>query len=204
MIFDLNDHPMVIVEVYKSVVEEAKFFDDLFERRLAFFTGLLTAILGGLAWITVNGFSSSWLFPIGCVTLIFVSLIGTQAATKASDRINRIITERAKLEQVLGLTTPIPLPGAVDRPYWAEEPIVATQHLESRREHQTSEQMIEANMRDQNRSNYLTRAKKFYLFALTIGSIAMIYWGFNLDVLLGIVFFVVFAAWAVLAFLAID
>lgn len=129
----------LLVEVYNSVIQQGQFYTSLFEKWQTFYTGLVTAILGGLAWASVNGHTNSPVFLLGGALIIAIAHIGKNAATNSADQINRIMTERAKLEQAIGLTAPFDYEDSEGvELYWADEPVIATKHLETRNEHTSS------------------------------------------------------------------
>jgi hypothetical protein len=85
---------------------------------------------------------------IGPIALVLVANRGIHAVKRASERISKILTVRAKIEQALGLTIPFRTQGKLSDLYWEKESIVNEEHLESRKRHKSSNDFTRYAMND--------------------------------------------------------
>jgi len=134
------------LDLYKVVVDEELKLISMHQDRIKFFTGLLSGLVAG----TVAGLFKSeyWyhyaLMGLGPVLIIVACHIAEQSIFRLYQRFLEAVTVRAKLEQLLGMAeSPMELDQVSD-PYWAEEPIVAPRHLESRKRYKTSGEWLQA------------------------------------------------------------
>jgi len=148
---------IILLETYKTTLAEEQFFNSLFENRLSFYTGLLTTIATAivLGFFYSSGSYNLYMLLMGPLVLIFVATTGIQAANRASDRMSRILTVRAKIEQALGLTRKYKNTGEPGENYWDNEPIIDVEHLAKRKAYETSSDFSLA-MRNRSRG-YLAK-----------------------------------------------
>ena len=129
-----------LLEVYKTTVDEVHRFLDGHQGRVSFFMGLLSAVFAG----TVAGVfqASAWyhlaFLAFGPVIILALAQIGINGVFRLYQQFLEMVTVRAKIEQALGLTEPPQLPEGVPNAYWADEPILAPRHLQSRRGRKSS------------------------------------------------------------------
>ncbi|HXF91027.1 MAG TPA: hypothetical protein VNJ29_03755 [Candidatus Nitrosotenuis sp.] len=158
-----------LIEVYKVTLGEEQFFNNTFENRLAFFTGLLSSLLTAiiLGIFYAKDTLEFVALLVGPIALVLVAVRGIHAVKRASERISKILTVRAKIEQALGLTTPFRSQGKISDLYWEKEPIVNVEHLESRKKHKSSSEFIQYAMND--KKGYLTGIITFFRIFILIG-----------------------------------
>lgn len=160
-----------LLETYKVVISEEQFFNSLFENRLSFYTGLLTTVVTAI----VLGFFYSTeiihyiVLLFGPMILILISITGIKAGHRALDRLSRILTVRAKIEQALGLTVAHKFSKESPEQYWGIEPIIDTDHLASRLEYKTSSEFSKFIRR--RSQSYLSSTVIFYRFFIFTGII---------------------------------
>jgi len=161
-----------LIEVYKATLGEEQFFNNIFENRLAFFTGLLSSLLTAivLGVFYAKDILESVALLVGPIALVLVAVRGIHAVTRASERISRVITVRAKIEQALGLTVSVRIQGKSSELYWEQEPIVNPEHLESRKRHISSNEFTAYAMKD--KKGYLAGIVNFYRIFIVIGLIS--------------------------------
>jgi hypothetical protein len=161
----------LLIEVYKSMLLEEQFYVDLFERRISFYSGIIITLISAMGWVYFYQHSMGLILVLS-LALIFISAIAIFAAERAADRVSRNITERAKVEQAIGLTAPYSYDKSEKHIYWNNESIIATTHIISRRDFETSGEFIEDAKK--NKSNFLNRTKFLYLSAILFGTASSI------------------------------
>ncbi len=136
-----KDNP---IELYRVFVEEEFRHSDVHEKRIRWFVGLISALLGG---VVVGLFrAEEWYeFAFLAIGPLLISATAYLAVLSSRSIYNRFIisvTMRAKLEQALGMTEPVNA-GIHEGGYWPAEPLVFADHLESRRKHTSSKQWFD-------------------------------------------------------------
>jgi len=129
----MSDQPYQLIdagELYKLVVDEEHFFLMAHHRRVAFYTGINTALLGlsGAGLVKADHWLTFLTLSLGPFALIFVSQIAIDSAFRFYQRFLIAVTMRGKLEHQLGLTVPIS-----DHPFCPDESLIYPEHLESRK-----------------------------------------------------------------------
>ena len=119
------------LELYKIIVEEEHFFLAEHQKRIAFFTGSLSAVLA----LTIGGLLRSadlyqvGILFIGGVLLVAVSKIAKSGTLRIYQRFLETVTVRAKLETDLGFAEA----RSKATSGWVEcEPLSPVRHLDSR------------------------------------------------------------------------
>ncbi|MBN1359494.1 MAG: hypothetical protein JW993_02830 [Sedimentisphaerales bacterium] len=101
-----DDHGRTVIEFYKICVDEEHDFLAEHQKRIAFYTGLLSAVLT----LTVGGYleASAWYhfaaLGLGGLLLAAVSVIAKAGTRRLYQRFLETVTTRAKLEQDLGFS----------------------------------------------------------------------------------------------------
>ncbi|MDT8429563.1 MAG: hypothetical protein RQ757_12455 [Pseudomonadales bacterium] len=130
------------IALLKLHVEEEHHFLVEHQKRVSFYTSIVTAILGATVAGTINVEDTTHflLLQIGPLLVFGVSRIAKDGTYRLYQRFLESITIRAKIEQELGLTTP----EASDIPnrYWEGESIVPPRHVLSRRASSSSSAFI--------------------------------------------------------------
>jgi hypothetical protein len=164
-----------LIETYKLTLNEEQFSTNLFESRLAFYTGVLstimTAIVIGVYY--ANTAKEFLVLLFGPIIMIFVASIGIHSAKRATSRISRILTVKAKIEQALGLTIYHKYPGEAADLYWEKEPIIDLDHIESRKVHSKSTEFSKV-FRESNKS-YSSGIIRLYKFFIGVGVVCEIF-----------------------------
>jgi len=174
MVKALTD-PKLLTEVYKALISQDQFYTDLFEKRIVFFTGLITAVITGLGATLLTRPPDQvtyFILLIGGGVIVFIAQTGYSAAKRAAHRIKRNITEMAKVEQVLGLTVPINYKSSTNL-YWSKEPIVTTEHLTARKSTLTSAEFV-VNQMNESKENSFSRTAMLYKVAQLAGWIIIV------------------------------
>ena len=135
-----------LLKLYELAINEEHRYLDAHQKRIDFYTGILSALLTGTG---VGLFQASeWYhFVFLCIApvLIFtVSSIAIEGTFRVYQRLLEAITVRAKIEQELGLTSR--QPGSADESdsYWRSEPIIPHRHIESRKKVESSKAFMDA------------------------------------------------------------
>jgi len=112
--------------------------------RVKFFFGVMSGIVAG----TLAGLykATLWyhfaLMSLGPVLIFFTCSISIRGVFQLYQRFLEAVSVRAKIEQQLGMTQP--LPKVTENDYWLGEPIIAPRHFDSRNMHATSKEWVEA------------------------------------------------------------
>jgi hypothetical protein len=145
----LNDTDLL--DLYKTSIDEMRQLGDAYERRLTWFTSLVSAL--GAA--TVAGVMQAREWPeflavlIGPLLLVCISRLARQGLSRFYQAFLAAVSARAKLEQRLGLTHEPPTSSdAHADDYWRNEPIVALRYIKSRKDYESSDRWIDVRMQD--------------------------------------------------------
>ena len=141
MKLDINQ----LLKLYELQINEGHVYLKVYENRIGFYSGLISAIIGGIIY-SITSFGSNPIFPVLLIAELLLLAAISQLAIIGTDRQYRQllenITVRAKIEIKLGLTESITDNKIAKEINWESEPIVAPRHLKSREEYRTSERFI--------------------------------------------------------------
>ena len=167
-----------LLKLYEIVIQEEHYFLEAHQNRVAFYAGIVTALLGALIVGTYNAkewqhFAFLSIIPL----LIFAfSIVFTNGITGIYLRFIEAITIRAKIEQQLGLTMP-QITIVDEGSYWQTEPLIPQRYINSRKSFQTSDEFINV----QSRRGYhatlkiISRILQFVCVILFFGLVFMAY-----------------------------
>jgi hypothetical protein len=165
------------IELYKLIVEEEHYFLSEHQKRISFYTGLLTALTGG----TVVGFLSSkmWyhylLLLLGPITIIGISVIAKLGIRRLYQRFLESITVRAKLEQDLEMTKYRSTESSEIDIGWVErEPLITKRHMDSRKDprYKTSMDWVQDHL--SKRENYHGVTIRLFNYAIFLGIVMFV------------------------------
>lgn len=168
-----DDSGQRTMELYKICVDEEHYFLSEHQKRIAFYTGLLSAILT----LTIGGFlkATTWyhfgMLAVGGLLLATVSVIAKAGTGRIYQRFLETVTTRAKLEHDLRLSED----RGREEGGWPEaEPYSPTRHLESRsnKKWKTSKDWVEAHSR--KRKNYRGVSRMLFSLVFCTGIILMV------------------------------
>lgn len=163
----------LLTDYYPLTIEEEHYFLSEHQRRISFFSGLISALFGGIFWGILrakNPFELLILVP-GPLMIIIISDIAFKGCERLYQRFLEAITVRAKIEQDLGLAEERGSANAPNRSKWVlYEPYVTERHVKSRYtdEFTTSKKWIEWHLEGKSsggKQNYHGIARR--LFRLT-------------------------------------
>jgi len=141
-----NEKPL---KLYELAINEEHHFLDAHQNRVAFYSGILSALVAG----TVAGFfqASEWyhlaFLCIGPVLILVLSTIAIDGTLRFYQRFVEAVTIRAKIEQELGLTEEHSVNTNVSGSYWRSEPIIPLRHIESRKKYESSDAFIKEHLK---------------------------------------------------------
>jgi hypothetical protein len=141
-----------LLKLYELAINEEHHFLDAHQNRIAFFSGILSALIAG----TVAGLfhTSEWyhlaILCVGPVLIFVVSKIAIDGTFRLYQRFLEAVTIRAKIEQELGLTKKHSVNSNATNSYWQSEPIIPLRHIESRKDYKSSDSFI----REHSRKGY--------------------------------------------------
>lgn len=141
---DVSKSGIEAVKLWEWTLSQEQFFLEAHQKRFAFFSSLISAILAAtIAGIMRADASLDFITLLFGPALIFVfALIGRAGTFRFYQRFLETITIRAKTEQILGLANPRELVRHQDD-HWAAEPIIPDRHLKIRKDFASSEEFIE-------------------------------------------------------------
>jgi hypothetical protein len=138
-----------LMKLYELAVNEEHYYVDAHQDRIAFYMGLITAIVAAIGAGLLQ--ASEWYhFAALCIgpALIFVvSKNARSGITRFYQRFLETVTIRAKIEQELGLTQQSSSNLNATHLYWASEPIIAPRHVNSRRTYESSETFVKEHLK---------------------------------------------------------
>jgi len=166
----LSSDDYLLLSLYRESIREAHFYTQTHHSRIAFYVGVVTAIVGitGVGLFRATEWWQFGLMALGPLLIIMICFIGSAATFRMYQRLLEAITVRAKIEQLLGLTT-VGRFGFTKGGYWQSEPIVPVRHIKDRCEDDSSGDFI-ANRVE---GGYRGPAKKLFL-TLQVLSIILI------------------------------
>ncbi len=134
-----------LIDLYKIYVEEEHYFLAEHQKRVSFYTGIITAIVTGLGvglWKSTQWFHYT-LIALGLFGLIVICELACKGCFRLYQRFLEAIIVRAKFEQYIGLTDKLYYDDQNDK-YWDGESIIASRHIRSRLKYDTSERWQKA------------------------------------------------------------
>lgn len=136
-------NPAHLLTVYEAAKRDEHFFVEQHQRRLAYFTSLIIAVVGGIVLGTVHakGVTAHLLLVLLPLLLVVVARYAIEATGTIYRRFLETITVIAKLEHEMHMTAPRPGNG-----WFGSEPYVHMRHINSRGESGTSAAFVEKHM----------------------------------------------------------
>jgi hypothetical protein len=130
----------------QMTLEEERHYNSLHHTVLAFFTGLISAVLTA----TVAGLlqATTWFavaaIAVGPAVMLALCRIADFGTSRFYQRFLEAITMRAKAEQALGLSNRPNYPPSNHGipPMWTEEPLIPIRHLRSRSQYSSSDEFV--------------------------------------------------------------
>ena len=169
-----------LLKFYENAVNEEHYFLEAHQTRVAFYSGLVTAIIAGIGAGLLR--ASEWYdFAALCVGPVLLFGIATNAIAgtyRPYQRFIEAIAVRAKIEQKLGLTKEFANSADNINAYWPSEPLVLRRHIESRKMYESSDEFIRevADKGYQRIISRLFRGVQWLSTFMFIGLIALSVW----------------------------
>ena len=169
-----------LFKLYELAVNEEHHFLDAHQNRIAFYSGILSALVAG----TVVGLfqASEWyhlaILCVGPVLIFVVSKIAIDGTFRLYQRFLEAVTIRAKIEQELGLTKKRSVNTNATNSYWQSEAIIPLRHIRSRKDYLSSNAFI----REHSTKGYhlwtrrLFRAFKWISVLMFAGMLSLTIW----------------------------
>lgn len=133
-----------LLKLYELAVNEEHHFLDAHQKRVAFYSSILSALVAGIFAGLFR--SSEWyhlaILCVGPILVFVVSKVGIDGTFRLYQRFLEAVTIRAKLEQELGLTKKRSVNTNATDSYWQSEPIIPLRHIESREGYESSDAFI--------------------------------------------------------------
>jgi hypothetical protein len=137
-----------LLKLYEIAVEEELRWTSSHQERVNFYSSIFTAIVAGLIAGSFQANQAYHFFAlgVGAIVLFVISRSAPQGTFREYQRLLEAITFRAKIEQELGLTQPLPQNMDTTNRYWSSEPMVAPRHITSRNAYVSSADFIKENV----------------------------------------------------------
>jgi len=158
---------MKLYELY--INEEYKYIDahqDRLKFYMSFISGLFAAIIAGILNSTNKIDFISLL--IGPVVIIVLSSFAKKSIHRQYNRFLETVTQRSKVEKLLGLTSPL-IPETESESNWDKEPIIFERHLKSRSDFISSKDFV-----DKNVDKGYNKISKRLLFSVQVLAIVLL------------------------------
>ncbi|MBK8975267.1 MAG: hypothetical protein IPM29_05035 [Planctomycetes bacterium] len=161
-------HDEKLLKLYELAQQEEHFYIEGQAKRLGFYSGLLTAILGASVFklFDCDHYVEVFALTIGPVFAVAVSVLGIRSAGRYYRRLMEVITKLAKLDQRLGLTTQAYGGSDPDEGYWPGEALIPSTQVDSRRKSATATAFVE---RTKTGGDYVN-TKVFFVIAIIVSS----------------------------------
>ncbi len=131
-----------LMDLYKLSVDEIHKYHQLHQRRISFFSTLISALFA--ATLTAFYSSTRWyeylLLSVGPIIIIVICKIGKRGVYGVYRLLIETITTRSKLEQLLKITTTSC--NNDDDSYWADESLVPARHINDRKNQKSSDEWV--------------------------------------------------------------
>lgn len=136
-------NPAHLLPLYETAKRDEHFFVEQHQRRLAYFTNLVIAVVGGivLGAVHAKGVTAHLLLLLLPLLLVVIAEYAKQATGMIYRRFLETITVIAKLEQDLDMTS-----NRTGTRWFELEPIVHMRHLQSRERSGTSDEFVATHM----------------------------------------------------------
>lgn len=133
-----------LLKLLELAINEEHYFSDAHQSRIAFYSGILSSLVAGIA---VGLFQASeWyhlaILCVGPLIIFAVSSFAIEGTFSLYRRFLEAVTVRAKIEQELGLTKRRSGNTGGSDYYWQSEPIMPLRHIESRKRYKLSDDFI--------------------------------------------------------------
>jgi len=166
-----------LIELYKIIVAEEHFFLAEHQKRIAFYTGLISSLLALIitALLKSTVYYPPMIMRFAGLLLIVISEAAKLGTGRIYKRFLETVTYRAKFEYDLGFTkTRYLYENGVQTRNWDEtEQYIPTIHIESREKYKSSKDFINANLR--MKWNYRFITWLMFNVSLGIGVILIIF-----------------------------
>lgn len=146
MKLDINQ----LLKLYELQINEGHVYLKVYENRIGFYSGLISAIIGGIIY-SITSFDSNPIVPslliAEFVLLAAISQLAIIGTLRQYRQLLENITVRAKIEIKIGLTESITDNKIAKEVAWGSEPIIAPRHIKNRKKYQSSEEFINDSLR---------------------------------------------------------
>lgn len=133
------DKHLKLLELF---IQEEQYFLQEHQSRIKFYTGLITGLIaatfGGL--LNVKNDLHYYALLVGPILIIIISSFAIRGTFRMYQRYLEAITQRAKIEQKLGLTLKNEI--FKENDYWQKEAIISQRHILNRKKFESSELFI--------------------------------------------------------------
>ncbi len=150
-------------------IDEEHHFLEAHQKRVAFYSSILSALTAAtIAGAMKASLSYHYFLLLAGPLLIFsISHIAKDGTFRIYQRFLEAITIRAKLEDVLGLTTSLK-EFNIEAKYWSDEPFIPHRHLEARMGSQSTNDFIESRKKSGYHKSSLYLFNTFQFVAVLI------------------------------------
>ena len=128
------------LRIYDITSKEEQFYVDAHHKWVVFFSGIITALFGAMFAGILNAKDNIHFIylTIGAFVIILIAILAIFVTSRYYDRFILAVSVKAKIEQVLGMTTKS---HDWDQ-YWTDEPLIPERFLKDRLKYPSSSRFI--------------------------------------------------------------
>ena len=173
-----NDKLLKIYEIY---INEGLTLFSGYEKRLSFYAGLISAIIGGIVACFISiGLSPTFLFAfLFClIFLVFISKLSIWSLDRLYQQLLENITVRAKFEYDLSLLSKRKVSKSENNNWngWKPEPYIMKRHIESRSGYSSSEKFVECESKKGYQQKIVFFIRSIYIFIIILFVFYLVYY----------------------------
>jgi hypothetical protein len=164
--------------LYELACKKQQYFLAEHQKRIAFYMGLLTALVSGIFVGMLNAGKWYYFLPLSFASFGVVKAcsLGKEGSRRLYQRFLEAITDQAKLEEDLGLTKQRYRKVAPERDIWVFiESFITKRHLDSRKEggYKTSKEWVDAHL--EKKENYHGVAMRLFSYGSLFGWFLLVF-----------------------------
>ncbi len=161
-----------LLKIYEIHVNEGLTLFSEYEKRLSFYAGLISAIIGGIVYFFISiGLRPIFLFVclFGLIFLVLISELSIWSLDRLYQQLLENITVRAKFEYDLNLLSARKKSKSKNENWngWVPEPYIIKRHIESRAGYSSSDKFVECESKKGYQRNIRNIVRAIY-FSITL------------------------------------
>ncbi len=167
-----------LLKIYELYMNQGLTLFQGYEQRLSFFTGLISAVIGGIVYcfLSISRFPSfSYVVPFGLIFLISISELAIWSTKRLYKQLLENITVLAKIEFDLGMTMEREKSDSKkDGTWWKSESYIIQRYKESRKKYVSSGKFVDEESKKGYQKSITIAFRSVYLIFTLIAIIILI------------------------------